>query len=156
MIQTIIVDGPLRRGQISFAISGGIPQGDPISSTAFGGVTCTSNGTSASCTCDGTCPSLGTASNTAFTYIVNRMRNFLPEIEASQVQVQYAYSALGYAGNPNGIDIAPLVRVSLRQDAGHRPVFTPLSLMVFGATISLPAFTSSLTLEDGSGTSTPN
>lgn len=136
----------------SFATSGGIPQGDPIPESSFGGVSCTSTGSASTCVCTGTCPALGTADNAAFRGIVDRMRRFFPELDYGQVRIEYAYSGLGYAGDPNGIDVAPLVRVSLRQDGDHRLAFQPLTLLLFGASIPLPAFSASLTLEDGIGT----
>ncbi|MCJ8158063.1 TadE/TadG family type IV pilus assembly protein [Sphingomonas sp. LaA6.9] len=137
----------------SFAASGGIPQGDPIPDTAFGGIQCTSNGTAATCTCNtSTCgPSTliddQTAANTRFANIVARMAAFMPEITASRVRIDYGYSGLGYAGDPNGSDVAPLVTVRLRN-----MTFRPLLLMLFGGSITLPDFRAALTLEDGSGT----
>jgi len=140
----------------SFAVSGGIPQGDPIPESSFGGATCSSstNATTAaavtcSCVTGGTCPSLGTASVSAFNNILTRMRQFMPELKANQVNVDYAFSGLGYAGDPNGIDVAPLVKVSLR-NVTFSPGFLP------GLAITMPASSAEATLEDGSGTTTPN
>lgn len=138
----------------SFAVSGGIPQGDPIPESSFGGASCTSttNAVAAlavSCTCTGTCPNLGTASVTAFNNILDRMRKFMPELKANQIKIDYAFSGLGYAGDPNGIDVAPLVKVGL-QNVTFTPGFLP------GLNITLPAFSAEATLEDGSGTTTPN
>src|SRR3546814_1608145 len=39
---------------------------------------------------------------TAFNNIVNRMRLFMPEIGSANVTIDYDYSGLGYAGDPNG------------------------------------------------------
>lgn len=131
----------------SFAVSPsnptGVPQGDPIPEGSFGGATCTSTG----CVCDTgkTCPPLGTASTAAFAALVQRMQNFLPDIQEANVVVQYGYSGLGYAGDPNGSDVAPLVTVSLK-NLSFRPItFIALS------TITLPDFRATLTLEDGAG-----
>ena len=110
----------------SFATSGNIPQGDPIPQSAFGGASCTSTSqatvspyqsTAVTCSCNGTCPSLGTASLTAFNNILTRMQKFMPEVKADQVQVDYSYSGLGYAGDPNGIDVAD--RKSTRLNSSH-------------------------------------
>lgn len=144
----------------SFAVSGGIPQGDPIPESSFGGATCSSStnaltASAVTCSCTGTCPSLGTASVTAFNNILGRMRQFMPELKANQVNIDYAFSGLGYAGDPNGIDVAPLVKVSLRQDA-NRPSFQPTTLILFGAAIPLPPFSAEATLEDGTDPTTPN
>ena len=137
----------------SFATQGLIPQGDPIPSSAFGGVRCTSNGTTTSCICNtGSCGpstliSTQTSANAAFRRIVDRMRLFLPETTYSMVQVDYDHSGLGYAGDPNGPDVSPLVRVSIRPNTVS---FTPLFLFN-QATFYLPSFSAALTLEDGQG-----
>ncbi|SDD48986.1 TadE-like protein [Sphingomonas sp. YR710] len=131
----------------SFASSGGIPQGDPVPTSAFGGATCKSTGGTVSCTCNAgaTCPSLGTANSDAFTNILNRMDQFMPEIKAANVEVEYGASGLGYAGNPTGSDVAPLVTVRLKSLQ-----FTPITSFLF-VTVPLPDFSAALTLEDGLG-----
>jgi len=133
----------------SFAVSGSIPQGDPIPQSSFGGASCVSNAAPATaasitCSCTGTCPSLGTPNKDAFNDIVGRMQLFMPELTAKNVQIDYAYSGLGYAGDPNGIDVAPLVKVSLRDVVFH-------ARLLAGLNITLPAFSAALTLEDGQG-----
>ncbi|MEO7815118.1 MAG: hypothetical protein ABIR87_06705 [Sphingomicrobium sp.] len=60
--------------------------------------------------------------------------------------IDYENSGLGYAGDPNGPDVAPIVTVRLTG-----VTFTPLVFAMFGGDITLPAFRSSLTLEDGAG-----
>ncbi|MCF8709405.1 TadE/TadG family type IV pilus assembly protein [Rhizorhapis sp. SPR117] len=139
---------PAGLASYSFTTSGGIPQGDPIPETAFGGATCQSPSGTATCACNtgATCPSLGTADNTAFNNIVNRMRLFLPELSASKVTVEYGYSGLGYAGDPNGSDVSPLVTVRIRN-----MTFQPITLILFNSSITLPSFSAALTLEDGQG-----
>lgn len=132
----------------SFVVSGGLSQGDPISDTAFSKVTCTSTG----CVCTATsCKSVWTdpanINSTAFNNIVNRMRLFMPEIASTNVTVDYDYSGLGYAGDPNGSDVSPLVKVSLKQ-----LTFRPLLFRFFAGTITLPSFSAALTMEDGQGT----
>jgi hypothetical protein len=62
------------------------------------------------------------------------------------VLISYGPSGLGYAGDPNGPDIAPLITVQL---TGLQ--FKPL--MLFNAVaINMPDFSYSLTMEDGAGT----
>ena len=132
----------------SFATTGGIPQGDPIPQSACGGATCTSSGGTASCTCNSgaTCPPLGTPDDAAFDNIVNRMQAFMPELPDNNVTVEYGYSGLGYAGDPNGPDVAPLVTVRIvNMD------FQPLTLILFNTSITLPSFSAALTMEDGQG-----
>lgn len=140
---------PTGLASYSFTTSGGISQGDPIPESSFGGASCTSSAGTASCTCDSgaTCPTLTPVSQTAFTNIVTRMQRFMPNITASNVQVDYDYSGLGYAGDPNGSDVSPMVRVKLRSLA-----FRPITFMLVNRTITLPDFSAALTMEDGSGT----
>ena len=128
----------------SFATTGGIPQGSSVPQSSFGGATCTSTG--CACNAGATCPPLGTASTTAFNNIVTRMRAIMPEIQAANVVVEYGYSGLGYSGDPNGPDVAPLVTVRL---TGMN--FQPITTLVFGATISIPGVPATLSLEDGTG-----
>ena len=130
----------------SFASQGGIPQGDPIPQSAFGGATCSSSGGTVSCVCNATCPTLSPYNQTAFTNIVARMDAFLPELSANDVTVEYGYSGLGYAGDPNGPDVAPLVTVRVRNLA-----FQPITLILFNTSITLPSFSAALTMEDGQG-----
>lgn len=143
---------PTALADYSFAVSGGIPQGDPIPDTAFSEIQCTSNGTTANCSCTGACgPSTliddQNAANARFANVVARMHLFLPEIAANNVRIDYAWSGLGYAGDPNGPDVSPLVTVRL---TGLN--FTPLLFGLFGGSVTLPDFRAALTLEDGSGT----
>lgn len=133
----------------SFASSGGIPQGTVVSASAFPGVTCQSSGAGASCTCaaGGSCAFPLTASSTAFTALVNRMQQIDPHVSAANVVVTYGWSGLGFSGDPNGPDVAPLTTVSLRN-----MTYQPISTAIFGVQVSLPTFAYTLTMEDGSGT----
>jgi Flp pilus assembly protein TadG len=128
---------------------GGLTQGDPIPASDFGKIRCTGTGSmssvTATCNCTTTpCPS-GVDSNSAFKNIVQRISLFLPGIQPSNVTVEYSSSGLGYAGNPNGADLSPLVTVKL---SGVE--FVPITSMLL-ATIPLPTVTTSLTAEDLSG-----
>lgn len=140
----------------SFAISGGIPQGMPIPTTSFGGLSCKSdNGTTASCACKtASCGptqliSNQNLANTAFANVVAQMKRFMPEVTATNVKLDYDYSGVGYSGDPNGPDVSPLVTVSIRQDAGHQLTFRPALFSLFNGTISLPSFSAPLTMESG-------
>jgi Flp pilus assembly pilin Flp len=146
-VRLAVVEDPVADGlrTYSYAVDGGLPQGDPVPQSDFGAITCNS----ASCTCTvSPCP-FGTARNAdAFTEIVNRMHDIMAEIAGPNVVIDYAYSGLGFAGDPNGPDVAPLVTVSL---TGVQ--FTPIFL--FGAvTLNLPAFSATLTMEGGGSTTT--
>jgi hypothetical protein len=140
----------------SFVTSGGLSQGDPIPESSFGGASCLINAGAVSCscktgaTCPGTLVTNSATALTAFNNIVGRMQRFMPQITSSSVQVDYDYSGLGYAGDPNGSDVSPLVRVSIRPNT---LTFRPILFSLFKtATISLPSFSAALTMEDGQGT----
>ena len=113
--------------------------GDPIPAGCFSQVTCSKTGANASCTS-------GSADTAAFNRVVARMRNFMPEIADDEVDIIYSPSGLGYAGNPNGPDVAPIVTVRLSGMS-----FTPIIILAM-ASVGLPEVRSSLTFEDGVGT----
>ncbi len=115
-----------------------LTDGDPIPANCFTQVTCSGSGGAATCTA-------GTANSTAFNRVVTRMQRFMPEIQGSNVQIIYSPSGLGYAGNPNGPDVAPLVTVRL-----SGLTFNPIVTLAF-LSVGLPAARSSLTFEDGAG-----
>ena len=72
---------------------------------------------------------------------------FKSDVTTANVIIDYDYSGLGFAGDPNGPDVAPLVTIRLQNLD-----FQPLLTQIFGATITLPDFSAALTLEDGDGT----
>lgn len=116
--------------------------GDRICREALGTLECTS----AACTCVvAPCPA-GPVDNARFTALVNRMRTFQPDITANRVRVAYRGSGLGYAGDPNKPEIAPLVTVRI-----VNATYAPIALSPFGVAVPLPDFSYSLTLEDGEG-----
>lgn len=120
-------------------------QGDPLAASALGQVTCQQSGGSLSCACDATngfCPTLGTINTAGFNAVVTRMQAMYPRVSANRVVVEYRGSGVGYAGDPGGMDISPLVTVRLTD-----MTFNPLAL--FGlVSFPLPAFATSLTAED--------
>ncbi|MDC8754811.1 TadE/TadG family type IV pilus assembly protein [Erythrobacter sp. sf7] len=119
--------------------------GDRICREALGTIECNSTG----CQCaEAPCPAsnLSPASNAAFLALVNRMRTFQPAIAASTVRVTYRGSGLGYAGDPNKPEIAPLVTVRV-----VNATYVPITLSPLGIGVPLPDFSYSLTLEDGEG-----
>jgi len=116
----------------------GLTQGDAIPSSEFGTISCTDS----SCTCVTTpCPA-GTFTQQNFRNIVDRMRLFMPQIQYSNVTVDYSSSGLGYAGDPNGADLSPLVTIKL-----NGLQFTPVTSFLF-VTMAVPTATTSLTAED--------
>lgn len=126
------------------ACSPPLTQGDNIPADCAPTITCTAS----------SCTGGGTLDTTAFNNIVARMQLFLPDLTANDVVVQYTPSGLGYAGNPNGPDISPIITVRIGDpDAGVPSVtFEPIiSLLLF--TMDMPSFTTSLTAEDLNGSS---
>lgn len=111
--------------------------GDPIPAGCFSTVTCNNPG-AVSCTS-------GTANAVAFNRVLQRMQLFMPELQANKVEIIYSPSGLGYAGNPTGPDLAPLVTVRL-----SGLTFQPMIFLALGS-IGLPEVRSSLTFEDGQG-----
>ena len=136
----------------SFAASGGVPAGEPIPTSSAGSPPAwfaTATCDNVSCTCSGSsgfCTAIGYDS-AAFIAIVKRMNNMYAGATAARVKIEYRNVGLGYAGDPNGPDVEPLVTVKL---TGMQ--FKPLSTMMLGLNVDMPDFRSALTLEDGSGT----
>lgn len=126
----------------SFAVSDGILAGNPVPLANFTTAVCNTS----SCTCTGSACGAAGYDAAAFDAIVARMRYFYGPITDANVRVEYRNVGLGYAGDPNGPDVAPMVTVSLTN-----MTFQPLSTAMLGS-ITMPDFRASLTLEDGSGT----
>lgn len=142
----------------NFAGLGGLTQGDIVPASAYGTTTCRKATATAAvtCSCVGTCPwggspavaaATGSPAKDPYTRIFDRMDAIMPELKPENIQVLYQPSGIGFAGDPNGADIAPIVTVQL---TGMQ--FQPILLQLFGGTITLPDFAASLTLEDGAGT----
>ena len=133
-------------GTESYLGVGGLTQGDLIPASALGKMTCNSAGCCVSPgQCSGTYPAVGTFDSTNFGRIVQRMQFMKADIDPSNVSVSYRGSGLGYAGDPNGMDISPLVTVELN-GVQFRP------LVLFNAVaFYLPPFRTTLTSEDSAG-----
>jgi hypothetical protein len=139
-VATELVPSALR--DYSYAVSGGVPQGTPVPQASFPDITCEGT-TTVSCTGN----TLFTAANqAAFAAIVSRMSQIDRRIANENVRVIYSWSGLGYAGDPNGPDVAPIVTIELSDLE-----FSPITGLIFGATVDLPTLTYSLTNEDGMG-----
>ena len=140
-----IVTDPVASGlsDESYVGVGGLGQGDVIPASALDPLVCDDS----ACNCTGACPDDLTHDPDAFDVIVDRMRLMKADIDPAQVRVSYRGSGLGYAGDPGGMDIAPLVTVEL-VDA----TFTPITTLLFGgASVGLPTFRTTLTAEDSAG-----
>jgi hypothetical protein len=142
-----VVTAPVSSGLVGqdYIGVGGLTQGDIIPASALSDLRCVR----ASCSCSGTCPTNASiADPNAFDRIVQRMQVIKQDIAAGDVTVIYKGSGLGYAGNPYGMDISPIVTVEV---VGSQ--FTPITTMVFGApSFSLPTIRTTLTAEDSAGT----
>lgn len=121
----------------NFATDNGVPGGDPVPTSEFGSTTCNTS----SCTGDWGYDAA------AFDGVVERMQAIMPEIGDANVMIDYENVGLGYAGDPHGPDVAPLVTVRLTG-----LTFQPLTTLIFGASMTMPDFRAALTLEDGDGT----
>ena len=123
-------------------------QGAAIPTSSFGGLHCDKFSGTLQCTCDSNCSGIGmTADTFAFSRIATRMAQIAPALADTNIRITYTNSGLGYAGDPNGPDVAPIVTVSTRNVP-----FAPMIFQFFGASLYLPSESASLTLEDASGT----
>jgi hypothetical protein len=151
-VRFAVVGDPVTTGlNGSYVGVDGLAQGDVIPASEFGKVTCTGSGSgatiSASCSCATTpCPGgVTTTTASAFRNIVTRMQRFLPQLQASNVTIEYSSSGLGYAGSPVLPDLSPLVTVKITN-----MTFKPLTAFAL-VNMPMPSFTSTLTAEDLSG-----
>lgn len=147
-VATDMIPSPLY--DYSFAVSGGVTQGTVVSDSDFPGVNCTAPGGTAECSCDpnGTCDfdtTPGATGEAAFDTLWQRMNAIYGGIGPENIDVEYAWSGLGYAGDPNGSDVDPLVTVRTK-DLAFRPIFLG-GIFNFG----LPDTSYTLTMEDGEG-----
>ena len=146
-VRYAVVTAPVLNGldnSYSFSISGGIPQGTAVPTTSFDSATC--DNSTCSCAPGGGFCSAASRNAAAFTAIRTRMTPIYPQIKDANVQVIYKNIGLGFAGDPDGSDVSPLVTVKLRS-----LTFRPISCLVFGCSVSMPDFSASLTAEDLSG-----
>lgn len=127
--------------------AGALTQGDLIPANALGKITCTNPGGGLTCACTTSpCPALGTADLTGWNAIVARMKMMLPTITDKNVIVQYSGSGLGYAGDPDGQDISPLVTIKLQNLN-----FTPITFLMLKQVQAIPSAATTLTAEDQLG-----
>ena len=140
---------PVGLGTYSYAVSGGVAQGTPVPAASFSGIYCTGTSSTATCNWKGAQPpgwSNNSTNAAAFRAMVDRMREVNPDITYANVRIDYDYSGLGFAGDPNAPDVAPLTKVTV---TGLQ--FKPLMLFPTRITINYPDISYSLTMEDGSG-----
>ncbi len=146
-VRYAVVTDPVLNGlyTYSFSVSGGITQGSAVPTSSFDTATC--NNSTCTCLPSGGFCSATSRNATPFTNLVRRMSGMYPQIQASNVQIQYKNVGLGFAGDPDGPDVSPLVTVSLTGLQFH-----PITCLVFACSIGMPDFRAGLTLEDAAGT----
>lgn len=138
---------PSEMATYSFAASGGLTQGTVVPYSNFKGVACTGTATGVSCTCknDGPCGfNAATVNTAAFEDLLARMRQIQPSIPRAGLHIDYDWSGLGFAGDPNGPDVAPIVTIYVQG------MQFPM-LFMLGRSVAMPTSRYSMTLEDGQG-----
>lgn len=146
-VRLAVVTDPVLNGLYgySFAITGGVPQGTAVPVANFTSAACTDTACTCVATSGGFCGATS-FNSTAFTRLYTRMHSMYPAINAANVRVDYKNVGLGFAGNPDGPDVSPLVTVRLTGLHFH-----PITCFVFACSVTMPGFSSALTLEDASG-----
>jgi len=146
-VRYAVVTAPVLNGlddSYSFSISGGVTQGSAIPTANFDTATCDN----ANCSCTATTGNFCGATSrnaTAFANLVQRMNYMYSAIGPANVQVIYKNVGLGFAGDPDGSDVSPLVTVKLRG-----LTFRPITCFTF-CSLGMPDFSAALTAEDLSG-----
>lgn len=136
-------------GTMNFGLTLG--QGAKIPTTVFGAMHCDKFTGTLTCACNtsSVCSGIGmTANAAAFKRITDEMIQVAPDLTDTHIRITYTNSGLGYAGDPNGPDVAPIVTVSTDKKVN----FVPMAFQLFGGSTILPSEQASMTLEDASGT----
>lgn len=128
----------------NFASTYNIPSGDnvpvgtipPIDCGGINGASCTSFGW------DGT----------AYNAILAVAQQQFPELTAANLRLRYEHVGLGYAGDPNGADVSPVVTVAIVDTDPDNRLFQPIFLgLLMPDGFSMDDIASSMTMEDGAG-----
>lgn len=145
---TQIIPGGIAVSWVGQSVNGVfLTQGDVIPASALGTISCTKPSNVLGCACTGTCPLAVTPINSAgWDAIVARMKLMYPTLTDANVEVDYRGSGLGYAGDPGGLDISPLITVKLTGLSFNALVFASLK------NVSVPPASTTLTAEDELGT----
>lgn len=146
-VRYAVVTNPVAPGlaSYSFAVTGEVIPGDSVPVSLFSNALC-DDADCNPCVGGAVCSNIGYDA-AAFANIVNRMNAMYPAIGADNVEIEYRNVGLGYAGDPNGPDVAPLVTVSLKDLE-----FQPITTLIFGVPVAMPDFRAALTAEDSAGT----
>ena len=135
-----------------FAIAGAVPQGTTVPQSKFPGITCQAADvqSNVACTCKASSSATGFCSalapnNAAFNRLASRMSDIYGGVGREDIIIDYDWSGLGYSGDPNGSDVAPIITVRLK-DTRRFPLW-----FLLGATVPFPDARYSITGEDGQG-----
>ena len=147
-----VVTTPVPSGLVGYNFAPTIAVGETIPESAYGTMSCgvlPPPVVEETCSCaagGATCP-WGTAKTPGqFNLVYGRMKAMLPELERQHVKIDYAPSGLGYAGDPTGPDIYPVVTIRIQDFK-----FQPITTLLFGLNTPMPTVAYSLTMEDGIG-----
>lgn len=128
----------------NFASAYGIPSGDKVPVGTIPPINCAG-------TLGATCDSFGW-DGAAFAAILARAQQQLPNLTAANLRLRYEHVGLGYAGDPNGSDVSPVVTVAIVDDDPDNRLFQPIFLSLFMPDgFTLTGIASTMTMEDGEG-----
>jgi len=147
-VTQIIPSGLASKSYVGEVVGGvTLTQGDVIPASALPTITCSKSGGAVSCNCPSCSGLTLTPYNaTGWNSIISQMQKMYPGIADTNVTVEYRGSGVGYAGDPGGMDVSPLVTVRLKQ-----LTFRPITGFLI-ATMTMPEFATTLTAEDAVGT----
>ena len=147
-VTQIIPSGLAAKSFVGETVNGVVlTQGDVIPASALPAVTCKKPAAGAlGCGPTPAGLTLTPINATGWNSIVGQMQKMYPGIAPENVTVVYRGSGVGYAGDPSGMDLSPLVTVKLE---GLK--FTPISSLLM-ANVNMPQFATTLTSEDAVGT----
>lgn len=128
----------------NFAAAYNIPSGNNIPVGTIAPITCGGPG-------GATCSSFGW-DGAAYAAILARAQQQFPNLTAANLRLRYEHVGLGYAGDPNGADVSPVVTVEIVDNGPDNRLFQPIFLSLFMPNgFNLTGIASSMTMEDGEG-----
>lgn len=136
----------VRFAAVNDPVADGLADIDCLAAAGGNGVPCPASSmpNPVVCTQSGCSGSFGNFDSAAFNNVVNEMRRIYDRITAANVRIEYRHVGLGFAGNPYGSDIVPLVTVALQNMTFN--FLTPgLSGLV---TVTMPDFRTAMPAED--------
>lgn len=121
-----------------------IPSGDNIPAGIIPPIRCGGN-------VGANCDSFGW-DGAAYAAILAVAQQQFPGLTTANLSLRYEVVGLGYAGNPNGASVSPVVTVAIVDNAPDNRLFQPVFLGLFMPNgFDLTGIASSMTMEDGAG-----